>query len=585
MHAKPAKRTKPVEQDQLTSVFKSLDTLIDKALSQQIKQLASHFRLQAVQQLNNDEENGEPTIPLSAQQLIIEYTCLPLLSIQEDPEPTNEFSLRFLHTMETHYLDFEPIQNILTRLILPILLVDFTQQKEKNIENIRQVQTLINCYIASLVSTCQAHMLDELSAVLDLFSTPVRQWTLRTFYLPTAKRSKFQSKRDVASKTVGDYATDLLSNPFLQYEPVKFLSQEEEPIQHVGDKRVALASQLVQSILDTAVKLTLQSPNLDETLGTVTRLLSRSIKVLGITIDRNQERKSPIYVHLLFTAEESKQMLSNVESLMSCSHTMTLISSQSMIDTLVARSTRIISMLYSNIIFGTSHNASTHLFAIDLMNSVTALTTMFCESIHASDEIAETRLVGISRLIRLIAIITETHQPIYISSGIPTLVDLAANLDELASDMNNNRPFLVSLPLEEFSKTIIPIVETTLLWSAKYLIKLYIENTNKKQIKIVQSFAEANLLSWTRIFKVLHSYMINTASQGLSSNIQAKLVLLFRVLLQATLVVDYGDWLTSVPESSHKVVITHLIGLPRVFQSLDTETKHYLAKVTLNKPS
>jgi hypothetical protein len=569
------KRTKLVEQDQLTSVFKSLDNLIDKALSQQIKQLASHFRIHAVQQLNNDEENGEPTIPVSAQQLIIEYTCLPLLSIPEDPEPTNEFSLRFLHTMETHYLDFEPIQNILTRLILPVLLIDFTQQKEKNTENIRQVQTLINCYIASLVSTCQAHMLSELATVLDLFSAPVRQWMLRTFFLPTAKRSKFQAKRDVASKTIGDFSADLLSNPFIQYEPVKFLSQEAEPIQVVSDKRVVLASQLIQSILDTAVNIALQSRNLD----TINRLLSRVLKVLKLTINRNQERKSPIFVYLLFSAEESKQILSSIERLMM--FTQSMYASPSMIDTMVARSARAIGLLYSNIIFGNSSNAVMHLFAHDLVTNVMSVTGTLCKSLHDAEEITATRLGCISSLLKVIAKLTETHQPIYVSSDTPTLIDLAANLDELTSDMNSNRPYLVSLPLEEFNSIIIPIAKTTLLWPVKYLVKQSIDKVNKSQIKMIQSFSDMNILSWTRIFKVLHSYMINTASKGLSSNLKAKLVQLFQVILQATIVVDYGAWLTSTPESAHKAIISHLMMLPQMFQALDVDTRQQLTNISL----
>jgi hypothetical protein len=168
------------------------------------------------------------------QQVLIEYLMLPLLLLNEDPEPCKNFSFQFLNILEENY--FHLRDEWISDFLIPILN-----------GNPSKTQITIHCYIASFIPKLQIFMLNELSSLMNsTLNEEIFEWILYGFYVPCLK-SKSEEKRKLGKDVLTKYQKYLKSKNF----EVKFKSKQIVPIE-LDERKPEY--QLIASVIVSSLK-------------------------------------------------------------------------------------------------------------------------------------------------------------------------------------------------------------------------------------------------------------------------------------------------------------------------------------------
>lgn len=202
--------------DVILKLFSTFDTLCNEKLN--IQKLQSNIYVVS-------QVLAESNLPDDAQQLLIEYTCLPILQLDEDARPSSNFTIEVLRIIQKYYIDLYEIKDLITKFVLPVISYSSPMGKGEEYESkkLKKLKLCVNCYFVYLVGNLQHKILSQLSEMLDIFSNKVRKWALRALFFPACK-SKHVGKREVALKTMENYRDEL--DPFFYLEKVEFLSHK-----------------------------------------------------------------------------------------------------------------------------------------------------------------------------------------------------------------------------------------------------------------------------------------------------------------------------------------------------------------------
>ncbi|KAF0978404.1 hypothetical protein FDP41_002224 [Naegleria fowleri] len=296
-------------------LFKELDELLLEGITSQIQNLCSYFRMEirkhvaitsdqdhefedfdtselpTIEDLKQKfgDENVKLELPDHVQQLLVEYTCLPVCRISVDPTPSRKFSLTFINEVLFRQLQLntvfsENVSELFSRVILPLLSSESDEDygaevisKKRVTLNINQENDLIqlknekkkqfieflNSYFASLVFVCQYELLKQLNEWMFLFSTNVKIWIIKAFFTKyiTTSESKCKPLKELAQKVLSKHQKLLIQEEgsYVKYvTQVEFLTdqiinQDRERLINPPQTKASIASQLVLRILDMAV--------------------------------------------------------------------------------------------------------------------------------------------------------------------------------------------------------------------------------------------------------------------------------------------------------------------------------------------
>lgn len=170
-------------------------------------------------------------------QRTIEKLFLPLMGLNEDPEPSLGYSIELLGILQRSYLDIPELNDI----------IDFIKT-----EGSIKIQTIVYSYLASIVCKIQLFLLTSLTSILPNFSTSVRIWCLHAFYAPNV-RSKMSDKKKHAISILEKYRFELPVD-FI-YQPILFLSDmKREAIVDSRKPQNIFLTQLIIMFLKRATK-------------------------------------------------------------------------------------------------------------------------------------------------------------------------------------------------------------------------------------------------------------------------------------------------------------------------------------------
>ncbi|KAL9641486.1 hypothetical protein ABK040_013411 [Willaertia magna] len=245
------------------NLFKELDDLLLQEISNQIQQLMKHFQSELFKHYsqeiedenyttdNDYSEKKEFQMPDNAQQLLIEYTCLPVCRISVDPKPSSNFSLSFIYQVlfKQFHLNVdmpEHLSDLFNKIIIPLLKEDDENKKKKTIEEMeterevkkQQFIDFLNGYFASLVFVCQFELLTKLTEYLDYFSVNIKIWVMKAFFTKflTTSQRKCQPLRELSQKVLTKYQNLFIKEegPYVHFiTTVEFLTdklREEEEL-------------------------------------------------------------------------------------------------------------------------------------------------------------------------------------------------------------------------------------------------------------------------------------------------------------------------------------------------------------------
>ncbi|EFC49917.1 predicted protein [Naegleria gruberi] len=295
--------------DEWKKLFKELDDLLLGGITDQINNLCSYFRNEIVKHLSiNDDNNDlirdfgdESTFDISTmsvnqirekfgdkssidlpeqmQQLLVEYTLLPVCRIPVDPKPSSKFSLSFINEVlfkqfQLNTVFSENVNHLFSTIIIPLLTDgDFTNEEyqkklgkkidELKSEKKKQFIEFLNSYFASLVFFCQFELLKQLSEWLFLFSNSIKLWIIKSFFTKflTTSQSKCQPLRELAQKVLskhqsliikeeGHYVKHNVNNHFLTDQ---ITEEDAESLVKPPTTKAQVASQLVLKLLDMSL--------------------------------------------------------------------------------------------------------------------------------------------------------------------------------------------------------------------------------------------------------------------------------------------------------------------------------------------
>ncbi|KAG2392482.1 hypothetical protein C9374_012734 [Naegleria lovaniensis] len=307
-----SKSSKSKQNESITEwrkLFKELDELLLEGITSQIQNLCSYFRmeirkhvaiassdqddedvseLQTIEELKQKfgDDNVKLELPDHVQQLLVEYTCLPVCRISVDPTPSRKFSLTFINEVLFKQLQLntvfsENVSELFSRVILPLLSSDDVDTDEEDMinskkhvgntndliklktEKKKQFIEFLNSYFASLVFVCQYELLKQLSEWMFLFSTNVKIWMIKAFFTKyiTTSESKCKPLKELAQKVLsknqnlliqeeGSYVKHVTQVEFLTDQ---ITNQDRERLINPPPTKASMASQLILRILDMAV--------------------------------------------------------------------------------------------------------------------------------------------------------------------------------------------------------------------------------------------------------------------------------------------------------------------------------------------
>ncbi|KAL0483229.1 hypothetical protein AKO1_011553 [Acrasis kona] len=564
-------------------VFKVLDKFISEALSEQIQDLCSYLRVQAIRQLSLDtkDENDSDTSPIitkqiipdSSQQLLIEYTCLPILSLPEDPKPSSHFTLTFLNELESKYLNFDQVKDLLTKTIIPIVLLDFEGKEalRKKIPKLQKLQLFINCYIVSLVNHCQIFVLTKLSEILSIFSPNARRFALKTFYLPTARKSKFENKRKIALKTIEQFSSDIKDSPFLEFDPIELLSTRIEP--HFDDRSavVVIAAQLCKKYI------TISSRSIDSgSLPVVHHTLSRCSKI-------SNKKYNGVRLSSLFLSSETTFMLEIISKAI-CLYMMnsTIVltgTDRRLLDKIALQCVRLSRMFCVTL---NDDNLSNALFAHQYMdNHIIPMCNHACKLLENGSYLYGTLVKLVGETLSFISKFTKDYSNHNqtrnlgdeVESPFEKLIQFNIGLSEVAPDVIDNS-YLVVITDQDFNAKIEPIMRTCLGWTSKYLSM--VKDTSQKSL--IRWLFNKSLCCLASICISLYSAIEYTGNNQIVQSIKFKLNAIFYHFLNSTIVLEQGrtvsDELYTSRES--RSVIAVLLEKPGFYEILSPHMRHLL---------
>jgi hypothetical protein len=224
------------------------------------------------------------------QQLTIENIFLPIMRLNEDPEPSLHFTLKFFNVITSNYLQFDSIHEI----------IDFLQETTSI-----STHLYIHAYTASLVCKFQFFLLSALSQILPNLGTKTRNFCFVAFYLPNVT-SKMEDKRKHAIQILTTYQREL--SPDFRYQRPHFLSDRVQCMATRDSRNpiVVFISSFLSLLLQNADREWLELQNMKMTikyLRAAKRVCQGDLK--GVLKHHSGMFKSVTIPSLMLTHEES----------------------------------------------------------------------------------------------------------------------------------------------------------------------------------------------------------------------------------------------------------------------------------------
>jgi hypothetical protein len=633
--------------NKIKHAFNQCDKFCEENLSQQINRLSSYFHLQLIQQLeNNSDEKNQQVIPDETQQLFIEYTCLPLFTLDEDPKPSGEFSIQFIQLLEKHYIDFEEspaVNELIKRIVIPLcqskeLSNEVNEDDFEENEQMKQLKSLrvfIDCYFASLVSTCQRYMLRELGSLLYLFSKNVRIWAIRAFYLTTMNDSFDLEKRKVVQNVLAKYKSDWSDdiNWSSLFEPVEYLSTKQlndsdypksrQDIASIGITFLinlfTMCSNELQHICINVVEETVMS----DTLKKTNSLLLKCLKLLNDgdlkeciqsfsknenteTNTKKQKRKKKLRSSFngfdsLMTIPECQQVLEQLITISKSVNVLTQLKLHSddfqtllllhrIIKKLVSTSELVVTRVQTNSTAVGTYYEFMEQFVIGTMNTIIDSIQFTVERIQiiSNDKTVSTlskiQIKIADKLFKLL-----TKDKLELISKVNSSESILATLLSASVTNDSPIPYIIYLSEEQFEKNIISILEQTLIWTSNTYFRLKISS----QSKISNTEQLSKQLVKLLTLYILHSVQLCAVLNRYEGS-DSQLNLVFQKLLTSMKILDYQTWITRRKNNSNvqeteqisikqtdmnillRIGITKLLQTDKFYQKLSSITRDKL---------